>query len=131
MLLFNSIIQISGYFIYLPADIHAILNRLVHDEPDLRGISHIDRMCQLTADIALRTLQAADRILLAFLSPRTLIYALHVFKSGATSTATTEVIGATLGSLIPLRMMLPQFPLDLSVYTCVFDTVLSHCRSFL
>ena len=39
-------------------------------------------------------------------SPSTLIYALQVFKSGATSTDTTDVIGLILGSLISLRIIL-------------------------
>ena len=54
-----------------------------------------------------------------FSSPRTLMYALHVFKSGATSTATTDVIGATLGSLIPLRRILLS-SLSTSAFTRVF-----------
>ena len=39
-------------------------------------------------------------------SPNTLIYTLHVFRSGATSAAVTEVIIPMRGSLISFRMML-------------------------
>ena len=36
--------------------------------------------------------------------PRTLIHALHVLRSGATSTSITDVIGAILGSFISVRI---------------------------
>ena len=42
----------------------------------------------------------------AALSPRTLIYALHVFKSGATYTSVTLVRPLILGSLTSLLIML-------------------------
>lgn len=65
------------------------------------------------------------------LSPRTLIYALQVFKSGATSTDTTEVIGFIRGSLIsPLIMLLSSFntsPLILVFFTLFLRILKTLC----
>ena len=46
------------------------------------------------------------RFFFASSSPNTLIYTLHVFRSGATSAAVTEVIIPMRGSLISFRMIL-------------------------
>ena len=55
------------------------------------------------ADISTFVYEFLDLIYKSY--QKTEIYALQVFKSGATSTVTTEVIGLMRGSLISLRMI--------------------------
>ncbi len=112
-------VQIFCYFINLLGHVNTILNRLIQNELNLR-VFRIFRVLASSRRINPSALLSPLIVSsCAFTSPRTLIYALHVLRSGATSTATTDVHGATRGSFKPRRIISLSSRCT-SVFTLVF-----------